>query len=385
MKGNIQQRGPRARRSRSTGSITERGPGRWRLRAGYQSLGGKRKWRSETVRGTKKDAEARLRLLLGEIELGVMVTADKMGDYLDQWLNTVKPTIAPKTHYDYSNSLKYVTNRYGHLRLKDLRGNHIQMLYTEMLNRGLSTRTVKLLHVVLGSALKAAVKWGYIAYSPSDRVTAPKQERREIQAWSKDEVHRFTDQTRNHHQKNLYQVLIYTGLRRAELCGLKWGDIDFDNRTLSIRRVLHRVVGNEGLTVGDTKTKRSRRTITLGKTAIQALKQEQTDQLIRKLAAPAWVDEDWVFTNQIGGPVDADDLTRNFRNLIKDTGLTQISLHGLRHTYASLMILAGVNAKEISDSLGHSSVAFTLDVYGHLYPAQRQDAADALDALMKTG
>jgi integrase len=97
------------------------------------------------------------------------------------------------------------------------------------------------------------------------------------------------------------------------------------------------------------------------------------------------VDEDWVFTNQIGGPVDADDLTRNFRNLIKDTGLTQISLHGLRHTYASLMILAGVNAKEISDSLGHSSVAFTLDVYGHLYPAQRQDAADALDALMKPG
>ena len=117
-----------------------------------------------------------------------------------------------------------------------------------------------------------------------------------------------------------------------------------------------------------------------------ALKKERAAQLGCRLSAgPAWIDGEWVFTNRFGAPIDADRLTTEFKNVIKDTSLTQITLNGLRHTFTSLSMLAKVEAKVISDSLGHSSVSFTLDTYGHLFPVQKQEAADALDQLLKLG
>ena len=189
-----------------------------------------------------------------------------------------------------------------------------------MLGKGLGTRTVRLLHVVLGSAFKAAVKWGRLAYAPTDRATAPKQQRQEMKAWSVEVVRQFSALTNNHPHSNLYQFLIYTGLRRAEVCGLKWSDVDIDdNRVLTVRRILHRVVG-VGLVEGSPKTRRSMRQIVLCSSAAIALKQERAAQLGCRLSAgPVWIDGEWVFTNRFGAPIDADRLTSEFKNIIKDT------------------------------------------------------------------
>ena len=375
-----------ARRGPNEGSIISVGPNRWRLRKDHYAADGTRKWIDETVRGTKKQAEGRMEEIKAMSKAGIIPTGGSLDEYLHEWLDAIRPTVKPKTHYDYTNTLKYATARYGRLRLQDLRGDHLQKLYADMLGKGLSTRTVRLLHVVLGSAFKAAVKWGRLAYAPTDRAIAPKQQRREIKAWCVEEVRQFSALTNNHPHSNLYQFLIYTGLRRAEVCGLKWSDVDIDdNRVLTVRRILHRVVG-VGLVEGSPKTRRSMRQIVLCSSAAIALKKERAAQLGCRLSAgPAWIDGEWVFTNRFGAPIDADRLTTEFKNIIKDTSLTQITLNGLRHTFTSLSILAKVEAKVISDSLGHSSVSFTLDTYGHLFPVQKQEAADALDQLLKLG
>ena len=373
------------RRGANQGSITSVSPNRWRLRKDYYTAEGNRKWIDETISGTKKQAESRMSEIKDLLNIGIVPNGDSLNEFLDQWLLITKQNVKPKTHYDYQNILKYARGRFGNSRLQDIKGDHIQFLYTGMLEKGLSPRTVKLLHIVLNSALNTAVKWGRIPYSPTNRVIAPKQRRKEIDVWSIGEVREFLKVISTHRHRSVYQLMLYTGIRRAEACGLTWSDVDLDNQTLRVQRNLQRIVG-EGLVEGTPKTRRSLRKIALGKSAIATLRNQRNTMLEFKLSAgPAWINKDWVFTNETGNPTDPDKLTTEFKGLIRKTKLTQITLHGLRHTFASLSIMAKIDAKVLSESLGHSSVSFTLDTYAHLFPSQKQDAADAFDIFLKTG
>ena len=374
-----------SRRGVNQGSITSVSSNRWRLRKDYYTEDGVRKWIDETFSGTKKEAEFRMNEIKDLLNIGIVLTGDTFNQFLDQWLLITKQRVKPKTLYDYRNILKYSRRRFGNTRLADVRGEHIQLLYTEMLEKGLSARTVKVLHVVLNSAFNTAVKWGHIPYSPTDRVTAPKQQRKKIAVWSIEEVREFSEVIAAHKYRHIYQLLLYTGIRRAEACGLTWSDIDLDAQTLTVKGNLQRIVG-EGLVHGTPKTNRSFRKIALANSAKEILKNQRNIQLQSRLTAgPAWIGEDWVFTDEIGNPIDPDKLTTGFKVLIEKTNLTKITLQGLRHTFASLSIMAKIDAKVISESLGHSSVSFTLDTYGHLFPAQKQAAADAFDIFLKTG
>ena len=374
-----------ARRGANQGSIRAVSTNKWRLRKDYYTPDGRRKWIDETISGSKKQAEARMSEIKDMLKIGIVPSGNTLNEFLNQWLSITKQNVKPKTHYDYQNILKYARKKLGHVTLQDLRGDHIQSLYSAMLDEGLSTRTVKLLHVVLGSALKAAVKWGHLSYSPTERATAPKQRRKEIKAWSREEVKVFLKGISEHKHQNVYKLLLYTGIRRAEVCGLTWSDVDLDGKTLTIRRNLQRIVG-EGLTEGTPKTNKSFRKIALASAAVDTFRKQRSTQSETRLSAgSAWNDTNKVFTNDFGNPIDPDKLTTEFKSLVENTTLTKITLHGLRHTFASLSIMAKVDAKIMSESLGHSSVSFTLDTYGHLFPSQKQEAADAFDMFLKTG
>jgi integrase len=172
-----------------------------------------------------------------------------------------------------------------------------------------------------------------------------------------------------------------TGLRRSELVGLQWADIDLDAALLRVRR---RIVAVDGeLDTGDPKTERSRRTLDLDPATVAALRAHRTRQLeVRMLVGPGWHERDLVFCAPEGNPWKPDTISQAFDRAVKRHQLTRIRFHDLRHTHATHLLAAGVNPKIVSDRLGHASVAFTLDTYGHVLPGQPAAAVAAVAALV---
>ena len=177
----------------------------------------------------------------------------------------------------------------------------------------------------------------------------------------------------------LASAALFTGMRRSEVSGLKWGSVDVKRKQLRISGALKRVRG-KGLIVGTTKTHRSQRSIALSDRSVAVLKRTGATKAANELrASEVYEDEGFVFSDAVGRPVDPDRATKEFRKISKGLGLPELTLHGLRNTHASLLIETGAHTKVISHRLGHSSTSFTLDVYGHLLPGVEQTAIDALD------
>jgi integrase len=172
-----------------------------------------------------------------------------------------------------------------------------------------------------------------------------------------------------------------TGLRRAELCGLRWQDVDLDNARLVVRQTI--TTPDHEATLGDVKSTRSRRVIDLDGVTVTVLRAHRVHQLEERLhGGSAWIDSGLVFTMPDGRGWHPDVITRAFARLVQKSGLPRIRLHDLRHTHATHLLAAGTNIRVTSERLGHASVAFTLDVYGHVLPGQQADAAAAVAALV---
>ena len=184
--------------------------------------------------------------------------------------------------------------------------------------------------------------------------------------------------------RDLFSVAIYTGLRRSELLGLRWTDVDLDRGRLSVVAGLHRLTG-KGLVLLPTKTARSRRSVSVGAEALDTLRHVRMQQLENRLAAgPAWHDTGFVFTKGDGSPIDPEKVTHAFARVARGAGLTGVRFHDLRHTHASLMLQAGVHPKVVSERLGHASVTITLDTYSHVLPGLQEDATARFSEVLAT-
>ena len=261
---------------------------------------------------------------------------------------------------------------------------------------GLSLRTVRYVHSIIGKALADAERKGLVNRNVARLASPPATSSTrapEMTAWTPAELRAFLDSVADHHHGALYRLAAMTGLRRAEVCGLRWADVDLDGGVLRVRQTITSVQeptgADEGpktrrtLVVGDTKTARSRRTLDLDPGTIATLRSHRTAQLEqRMLMGGGWTDHGLVFAMPDGQPWNPDVLTRGFDRLVRASDLPRIRLHDLRHTHASHLLAAGVNVKVVSDRLGHASVAFTLDVYGHVLPGQQADAAARVAALV---
>ena len=373
-------------KSRRQGTVKQRHKGSWEVR--YYSLAdqnGKQKRMSETVKGTKKDAEKLLRERLSAVENGSHVDKSKqtVSQFIDQWLATyVATNCTARTASGYQGNInRYIKPAIGSVAIQSLRPDHVQNIYSAMLERGLSKTTVLHVHRILKEALGHAVKWGILTRNVADSVSPPRREEKEMEMWDIPTIHKFLDLCDD--GKSIYGELfsfaIHTGLRRSEVCGLKWDAVDLTEGRLSVIRTLH-LINGRGLVEGLPKTKRSRRNVALAPETVALLHKVRGLQGLRGFPTTGGA---YVFTRISGLPLIPTKVTSEFTRFVKSSGLPHLTLHGLRHANATLQLAAGINPKVVSEGLGHSNISITLDLYSHVLPNMQQHAVDAVANLLK--
>ena len=370
-----------------SGHIERRGKDRWRIRVelARDPVRGRRRKRTFTVRGTKREAQRALTEALRLRDQGIDIAPSRItvAEYLDRWLGDyAEPNVAPSTLVRYRQVCRRLSGQIGALRLQALRPAHIQAAYSRLREDGLASRTVLHHHRVLKEALRHAVGWQLLERSPADAVSAPRPERTEMRALDADDVKRVVDACDDDDMRRLVFVAVSTGLRLGELLGLRWGDVDLEARTASVRRT-SQYLGPEGVQLRAPKTARSRRTISLSPSTVDVLREHRVAQNERRLSrGSSYDDQGIVFAAADGGLVAPYTASGAFRKVVRRLGLTGVRFHDLRHTSATLALKAGVPAKVVSERLGHASVAFTLDRYADVLPDQQREAADLMDSVL---
>lgn len=247
---------------------------------------------------------------------------------------------------------------------------------------GLSSRTVAYARTVLRIALGQAMRWGLVQRNAAALVSPPRVERKEVEPFTVDEARSFIKAVEGHRLEALYTVALALGLRQGEALGLRWEDVDLDAGTLSVRFQIQRVKG-EGLQLVELKTTSSRRSIELPETVVKALRCHRVRQLEERLAAGAdWRDKGLVFTTGIGTPLDSRNVLGAFKKLLTGAKLRAQRFHDLRHGAATLLLAQGVSARAIMDFLGHSQIGITYNLYSHMIPELRRDAARKMDTIL---
>jgi len=351
----------------------------------------KRKWVGGFAK--KKEADAALIEHVYRGNAGTYVSPSKrtVANFMEEWLQTLKPTVRPSTWECYRmNSQTRIAPLLGAIELRRLGAVDLNRAYAVLLESGradgkggLSPRSVRLVHVTIHRALRDAVRWGLLARNVGDLADPPKHIKTEMNTWTAEEVHRFLDHVRADRLYPCFLLLLTTGLRRGELAGLRWEDVDFDARRISIRRS-RVVVGYGNVVVSDPKTSRGRRVLPLDVVVVEALRAHRARQLQERLALGAGYEGDGqtLFTHEDGTSMHPDQISYAFEKAASAGGLPRIRLHDLRHTYATLALQAGVPLWAVSDILGHASIAITSDVYRHSIPAMLEEAAGTVAELM---
>jgi integrase len=354
----------------------------------------KQKWHSGYAR--KRDAEEALATIVGDVNAGTYVAPTKLtvGEFLvDQWLPGMKHQVRPSTWASYEANVRiHVVPRIGTVRLRDLHAVRLNAMYAELLDKGrrdgkgLSPRSVRYVHAILREALAAAMKSKLVAFNVASDATPPavKQTRDRTKAkrtWTAEQVRTYLRSREDDRLLALWHVLASTGMRRGEALGLRWSAVDLEGSTVEIHTAL--ISTGYKLSWSEPKTDKSRRSIALDSGTVEVLKAHRRRQLTERLAAgPAWDDQGLVFCNELGAPIHPDRCTKLFESHEQAAALPHIGVHGLRHTWATLALRAGVHAKIVQERLGHSTIAMTMDTYSHAIPAMQSDAAAVVAALV---
>lgn len=236
---------------------------------------------------------------------------------------------------------------------------------------------------VLRSILAEAAREQHIARNVASLVRAPKLEDTEVEPRTAEDASAFLESSRESQFAEIYTLALTLGLRRGELLGLRWVDINAERTELRVRQTAHRAGVGQGMSLGPTKTKRSRRTLPLPERAAEALKRRHAIQDgSRRAAGHAWEDTGLVFITKIGTPIEPSNLRRTFDKDIAAAGVRRIRFHDMRHTCASLLLSQGVQMRVAMEILGHSNMAITSDIYSHVAPAALKSASAAMNSAL---
>jgi len=351
-------------------------------RGAYVGPDGKRRYVSGR---TKEEARRALREARANSGQGLLFDADnlKVGEYLDRWLSdSVSDTVKATTFERYEQITRlHLKPALGRVKLKALTPAHVRGLYREKLAAGSSARTVRYIHTTLHKALKQAVMDGLIPRNATEAVKPPQPTREEMHPLTPEQAKLFLQVAHEAGDRleALYVLAIHTGLRQGELLGLKWDDVNFDDGSLQVRRTL--TITKNGFVFASPKTTGSRRSVKLTQRAIEALRSHLERQLaeIDKVGS-LWSENGLMFASETGEPLDRRTVTNmKFKPLLKRAGLPPVRFHDLRHTCATLLLTRNVNPKIVSEMLGHSTIAITLDTYSHVLPNMRDQAAAAME------
>lgn len=383
------------RRGNGEGSITKRKDGRWQGYAtvGYDPESSKPK-KKYFYSKTRKEVQQLVAEALGKVQSGTYQEASKLkvADWFVIWLEEYqKMALRTTTYESYGmQSRLHILPAIGHHYLSKLETCHLQALYNAKLQdgsrldgkkSGLSPRTVRYIHTIIHACLEQARREGKIMINPADSVKLPKDSAKEHRFLDTDQVTKLLKAAQDSHYFTAYFLALNTGLRRGELLALRWKDIDLSESMVKVCGGLVRT--KDGLKFQEPKTKFSNRVIGIGPKVVQVLKTHKKEQNENRLAVgQAYQDQDLVFCNELGQPLDPRAITRHFERLLKKAGLEKINFHGLRHTFATLSLQEGTDPRTTQEALGHHKVAFTLDVYSGVTAKMKQEATSKIGNLL---
>ena len=274
----------------------------------------------------------------------------------------------PSSHQTYRGYIdNHIKPNIGKVPLEKGRVDRIESKHQE---KGLSAKTVRNIHQIIASAMKLAKEQRLIATDPTEGCALPKLEHKEMQTLPVEQLASFLREAKESGVFELYYAELATGLRRGELLGLKWEDIDFKHANLRVKRQIARINGE--IVEAPLKTKNAYRTLPLADDTIQVLKQQR-----KKVGSSPWV-----FPSPTGGPISPDSVLHMLHRVLKRAGLPRVRFHDLRHTFATLALQNGVDIKTVSGMLGHFSAGFTLDTYAHVTTAAQKEAAKTMGKVL---
>ncbi len=354
------------------------------LNLGIEPATGKNRQKWVTVHGNKKAAERRLAELLHQLDTGMVVEHGRqtMVQFLERWLaDYVRPNLAPRTVEGYEHIVhRYITPALGNVRLSRLKSGDLQRYYAGRRADGLSPQTVRHHHTLIHKALKVARTWGEVAINVADGVELPRAQRREMVVWNESQVSCFLATARRTPYYTLFYLALFTGMRRSELLGLQWSDVDLLLGQIRVMRGLHHLKSGEYVFT-QPKSAKSRRTVALPPSATAVLREHwDTQSQVRRLRGGSLV-----FASVDGSPLRPNTITHAWPALAERCGVRRIRFHDARHTHATLMLQQGIHPKIVSERLGHSGIAITLDTYSHVSPGLQQAAAHQFDRAFGEG
>ena len=377
------------RRANGEGNIRKRKDGRWegRYTAGYDPESGKRIIKN-VLGKTQAEVKEKLKAAISESQ---KLDVSKAGTYtVSSWVRTwyevyAEPRIRPNTKAYYTNYIEnHIIPGIGNISLDKLTTIQIQRFYNnlqksgrvqrknfpELRDKSLSPRVVRGVHTLLRNCLEQAVAERLLLANPAQGCKLPQLEKKEMKILPQEKIGMYLAEAERRGLLAAFYLELTTGLRRGELLGLKWSDIDLEKGDLRVQRQIGRIDGK--IIEMPLKTKNAYRTLPLSVDAIDVLMQQR-----RKTG-----NSEWVFPSPTGGPMSPDSVLHMLHRVLKRAGLPKVRFHDLRHTFATLALQNGVDIKTVSGMLGHFSAGFTLDTYAHVTTSAKREAAKTMGSIL---
>ncbi|SFB89898.1 ATP-dependent helicase/nuclease subunit A [Alkalibacterium subtropicum] len=375
------------------GSVRKRG-NRWYYFFDAAPINGKRQVIERAGGDTKAEALDALRKALNEYDKSGSIVEESnlsVHDYFEYWFEDyVMRNLKYNTQENYRNILdKHIYPYIGGYRLRGIQPSTVQKVIDKNFEKGLSKKTLSIIKTVLNGGFRRAVfPYQYVKQDPTRFITMPKYDERNKSTKEDLKILKVADFKR---MKDIVgqaspfyipmMIAFYTGLRRGEVSGLRWSDIDYDEQTLTVERII--IMKKKEVTVGTPKTQSSYRTIGIGNELISALRTHRKRQLENKLFyGQHYIDSEYICTKENGSLVTPNSIKWHAEKTKKEMGI-DFNFHSFRHTHASLLLESGAKIKAIQERLGHSKIATTMDTYSHLTKKTKKETVDLFENLMK--
>ena len=371
------------KRANGEGNIRKRKDGRWegRFTAGHDPSTGKQVIKS-VLGKTQAEVKEKLKKAMEDTKKVDFTKTGKytVGIWMDEWFeNVAKIKVRASSHQTYKGYIdNHIKPNIGNIPIEKLTTMDLQKFYRKLLTKGrierieskdqpkgLSAKTVRNINQAISSAMDFAVAQKIISENPCKAVALPKLEHKEMQTIPAEQLQAFLQEAKATGVYEMYYIELATGLRRGELLGLKWQDIDWKNGLIKVRRQVARVDGQ--INEAPLKTKNSYRTVTISQQAIEVLKAQKKK-----------TNDTYVFPSPNGGPISPDSVNNMLKRVLARAGIPKVRFHDLRHTFATIALQNGVDIKTVSGMLGHFSAGFTLDTYAHVTTSAQKEAAQTM-------
>ena len=338
---------------------------------------GKRKRIKESFKGGSREAENELARRIAELESGTYVKHSKLtfGEFLKLWLKEyAADNVTHRTYAFYEQMFEIHTiPRLGSIQLEKLKPLHLQQYYTTLKKEGrldgkpggLASSTVAKHHAIIHKALKTAFKWEMVTQNVSDKVDVPKKKKAKVSFYTSEQANIMLDLAKATKRYKELLVAVYTGMRRGEIYGLRWQDIDWDNNVISVHQSIQ-YTPLQGIFFKEPKTESGKRDIKVADIVMSALKQHRVEQTKKKLLlGNSYLDLDLIFCQDDGHPTHPDTISSWFRKFLTDNKLPLIRFHDLRHTHITMLLERGASNLAVADRAGHADPSTPARIYGH--------------------